>query len=1539
VQQLLLRVVSTPSTGTGPVRSAPVDVAVRLDDEHRVADLVTALAAHVGVSATALTVVRTGAVPHPDAAVSSVDLLSGDEVALGARTCARVDVPYRALALDITAGPETGRSFLLDSGTITIGRSTTADVTLADPTVSRHHARLTVGVGEELTIDAVAGAGNGVTVDGDAIVPGRPTSFRIGSSLAFGGTRAVVRRFERRAREHTDRLGQVDFHRTPHRPSVLAVPVLAPIGPIPSRPDARRLQAVALLAPLAIGVAMYLMTEQLPFLLFTLVSPLVAVATAIDDRRNGRRTARQRLAEFRAMVAERRAELAQWADAEVHARRGAAPDVAELVRRAELRTVDLWARGRSSPDFLRLRLGLGGDAAGFSIELAAGGDDDLRAEARATLHGVDRLTDVPVVVDLAEHVLAVHGPPDLVDGVAASLLVQITTLHSPDDVVVAAAVDRRRGLDWLKWLPHVRSVTSPLPGAHLAADTHGADALVGRLVQLAERRAAERIGAFTAGRSARWRWVIAVLDAGIRPDPAATSRLLALAPGAGISVIWLADDAGAVPRHTSRVLEVGHGAGARLVGRLWATDPAVPEREVDVEHVRRDIATTAARALAPVRDASTGSSATSIPGLVPLFDTLGVPSPDRIADAWRRRDRHHLRFPIGITADGPLELDLVGDGPHTLIGGTSGAGKSELLQAMVAALATRHPPTRLNFLFVDYKGGAASQVFERLPHTVGHVTNLSADLAVRALTSLRAELEHRMTIMEGRAKDLAELIDREPAAAPASLVIVVDEFASLVKEIPEFVAGIVDIAQRGRSLGIHLVLATQRPTGAVDENILANTNLRIGLRMLDRSESSAVIGSTDAANIPVPLRGRGFVRLGPRSLIEFQCAFGGAAVVATDGRNPVRVSNFDLADDIWCRIPPVGHGAASHARDDRRYPTPTVGAGTQLGAVLDAIVAADRRLGLPAPRRPWREVLPAVVTLDDLLGAPEADGVRAHPGRMLPVGLLDAPDTQEQGPLIVDLEQTGTLAVFGSGGAGKTTLLRTLATSVERCDAGAVVVFDFASRGLSALRSLRSVVDVATADDLEAVTRHLVVLDLELDRRRRLLAACGAEHLTAHVRAGGERLERILVLIDGFGALVDTLFDPVGTGFGAPEAPGAAAWHEIVRRLVVDGRNVGIHVVLTTDRCGSIPSRIQSAIGARLVLRHADPQSYVELGIAGDRAAAIGAVPGRALVDGRSVVQLAVVSADPAARAQLAAVDELAVSVVRRTATVLASRALPDVLDELPRTAVSAIVPADVVAGPECRRGGVVDVRGARPDHRGRRPADSVRSASSISRLPIGVADITGEQVVLDIEWSHAAIVGPPRSGRSTVLAAVLDGLADTEHRQRVHVVAPVSSPLARDHPSPRSAFGRGDEVGALLARLADRARAATSHEPIVLVVDDIDAFDDLVLSPLWERLLESDAVRLVAAVETRSMSGYTTNPAIAELRRARRMLVLQPDDPTEFLQLTGLRLALRPGIRLVPGRGVLVAERRPTVVQVRAPRPAPSGVRRSDDALGVAFS
>ncbi|MEM9040471.1 MAG: FtsK/SpoIIIE domain-containing protein, partial [Actinomycetota bacterium] len=1144
-----------------------------VDGEQLVADLVGG-----GVAPDGLMVARTARRLPPDTTFADSGLLSGDElVALPAESVSADRslvnsgaAAVGSVALDVVSGPCAGRSFVLAPGRHTVGRGRECDVALGDPTVSRLHLGIEVYAHGAVEVAPVLGASNPSTINDRRLDVATPVEPR--DVVTIGGSALMVRPVAvTQPPTATTGWGRIDFHRTPYRPAVLVDPDAPALPSVPTEREVRRFQVLSALAPLLAGLAFFAFSRQPHFLVLTALTPLVMVANTLEDRRSGRRRFDQESERFLAEVADWRRDIDRMLEVERRTRHDAAPDLALLGRRARNRSPELWERGRGAPDFLRLRLGTGSATPRLRPTVPDQGADELRRAAHDALVGTERLRGVPVTVPLVEHgVVGVHGSPDLVDGLAASLVVQSACLHSPDDLVIVAATHPMRSLGWCCWLPHTRSITSPLAGSHLVTDRSAGDDLVRRLVTVAEGR----------GHEVRFPRIVAVLDERLGLDPADGARLLDIGPPAGIDVIWCADDRAGVPRQATSVLSVRHAPGAAVEGELWTTDGTAPIRHVDVEVLAASTATALARALAPVRDASTSSPATAIPRVAPLLDVVGGRSadPDQLAERWRAdsepsRRTLDLSFPIGLGVDGPVSIDLVADGPHALIGGTSGAGKSELVQAMVASLAARHSPQRLHFLFVDYKGGASSNVFGRLPHTVGYVTNLSADLAHRALVSLRAEVDRRMRLLEGRAKDLEEMLAIAPDEAPASLVIVVDEFATLVKEIPDFVAGIVDIAQRGRSLGVHLVLATQRPSGSINENILANTNIRIALRTLSNAESASVIDAPDAADIPSPLRGRGYVRLGPRQLVAFQSSFGGAAVQGDDdaalARRPIRTRSLRSA------LP------GERSDDEHQHLPSPARTRTQLDVVVDAIATAARRLDLPPARRPWRDVLPDSIALDDVLADPRSAAGPDAPGRVIAVGTIDDPAHQDQRPAVVDLEADGGWLVYGSGGSGKTTALQTLALSAVRSVPSScsdrildIVVFDLASRGLASLAGSPTVSSIAFGDDPEAITRQLAALHDELERRRR-------------ARGGPDGSQcRILVIVDGIAGLTAALTGPSGSSMGLAVTP--EAWLAMFEALVVDGRQYGIHVAIGADRRASVPTRIAAAISNRLVLRHAD---------------------------------------------------------------------------------------------------------------------------------------------------------------------------------------------------------------------------------------------------------------------------------------------------------------------------------------------------------------
>ncbi|HRB05095.1 MAG TPA: FtsK/SpoIIIE domain-containing protein, partial [Ilumatobacteraceae bacterium] len=524
----------------------------------------------------------------------------------------------------------------------------------------------------------------------------------------------------------------------------------------------------------------------------------------------------------------------------------------------------------------------------------------------------------------------------------------------------------------------------------------------------------------------------------------------------------------------------------------------------------RDIAL----ALAPIRDVTAGGARGQIPRFVALAELLDLPAPtpELIAQRWRVQP-FGVRAPIGVASSGVFNLDIRHDGPHALVGGTTGAGKSELLQTMVASLAANHPPNRVTFLLIDYKGGAAFKDAVHLPHTVGFVTDLDGHLVHRALVSLNAELRQREHLMRDHGvKDLLEMERRVPDLAPPSLLLVVDEFASLAKELPEFVDGVVNVAQRGRALGIHLILATQRPAGAINDNIRANTNLRIALRMNDEADSTDVIGRRDAAMLPRTLLGRGFARTGQAELTEFQVAYVGGQTVTSQHvaatAEPLRILDVKLGDVLR---------PAGVVEDD-------VDGQSDLQVMVDVIRAAAIAEGIPQQSSPWLPSLPEVL--------PVATVTDEQPGRAL-IGVVDLPESQSQQPWFWDLENDGNLLVFGTSGAGKTTLLRTMAVWLAQRnapDALHIYALDFATRGLQPLAALPHTGTVVSGDDIERVQRLIVTIEREIARRKSQFAAVGASTLTEYQRlAAGAKLPRIIVLLDGYGGFTST-FDKIDFG-------------------------------------------------------------------------------------------------------------------------------------------------------------------------------------------------------------------------------------------------------------------------------------------------------------------------------------------------------------------------------------------------------------------------
>lgn len=1195
----------------GAPGAAPAAFALDAPADATVGAAAEAFAHSLGVGNGELFLERTGSWLPRGGRLAAAGFRHGDRLLLAAeRNGVGREAPAAAAALElaVVGGPSSGRRYPLPPGEHVVGRDPGCGVVLDDPGLSSRHLRLTVDGGGAVTA-ADLGSRNGTSLEGASLEPDAPEPVPPGAVLRAGRTLLAVEAARPAAATAPARMdGTVAFNRPPRVRRPLE-PVVRPFPPPPDTPQRGRLPLAAALVPLVLGVTLYFVTGYPTMLFFSALSPVMAVTTYVEDRRSGRKGFESRRRDYRDRLAELRDELEEARRREMRERRYASPSAAEVLARARTLDPAVWERRPGDSDFLRLRLGAADRPALFALKLEQGGDTALRKEAESLGSWYASVADVPVDVPLLDlGAVGLCGPADRVDALGRWLVAQAATLHSPRELVVAAALGEARAADWqwLLWLPHVGG-GGPLAGA--AVGPLAARRLVEDAVRMAEERQERAETGFGASRIASPAALI-VLDETVAPERPLMSELLTKTAGTGIAVLWLGSSRRDLPGECAGIVELDEGAA-----RLTFTDARSGESVGDVtaDGLAVDLAGGLARSLAPVRDTSAGRDG-GVPEQVPLLELLDVDEPDSgwIASRWRRGDGH-LAAPLGIAKGQRFAVDLRADGPHGLVAGMTGAGKSELLQTLIASLAASHPPDRLSFLLIDYKGGAAFKECMRLPHTVGVVTDLDGHLTQRALASLNAELQRRERLLrDAGAKDLADLEARDPDAAPASLAIVIDEFATLAREVPEFIDGVVDVAQRGRSLGVHLVLATQRPGGVVSENIRANTNLRIALRVNDPAESADVIGVPDAARIPRERPGRAYARTGHGELTEFQTAYGGGRTTRQgDDDRSIRVRALGFAG--------VERGAATDGSD---------GTDTDLQLLVDAAAAAAESLGLERQPSPWLPPLAPVLALESLPGPEE-------PGRTAVLGVLDEPAAQRQDLLALDLEAEGSVLVYGASGAGKTAFLRTLALSLARAggpDDVQLFGLDFATRGLTTLEQLPHCGSVISGEDEERTARLFGFLRGTLERRRALFAERGVFTLSElRAQRAVEPVPRIVVLLDNYAGFV-AAFERVNLGQLVEALP----------RLVGDGRPLGVHFAISADRRGAVPNSLAGIIPAKVVLRMADADEYTALGVPARAVRGAQLPSGRGFLPDGTELQLALPGGDPSAEGQTAAIAALA---------------------------------------------------------------------------------------------------------------------------------------------------------------------------------------------------------------------------------------------------------------------------------------------------------
>ena len=1015
---------------------------------------------------------------------------------------------------------------------------------------------------------------------------------------------------------------------------------------------------------------------------------------------------------------------------------------------------------------------------------------------------------------LVKHAVGVIGQPDDVYPFVNSFLTHFVTFHSPNDtqLFVLSQIEAENRWLWALKLPHFNAANPELAMCFesLTAEAGKQDeeggggfvaAFLKNIRKILDERAM-RMGDSGAGDVTIPHIVLFVdLLHGRRPKSVmdnletdmTISTIIHQGPRFGASVIFMAQNRNDIPSGCSAIIEVNHSNMSRKNEknfRYVETGINTP-RHVGVADYFAESGRLELMAQDMGRLDVRKSYGTDLPRGVMMMDMVGTTTIEELK-AQTRENWQHSRLPneadwlkmkLGMIPSGEyrkMKFSADADGVHGMIAGSTGSGKSELLMTMILELALNYDPSILNFVLVDFKGGGAFKPLEDLPHVVDVVTNLEGSAVDRMFAAITAELNRRQAInTETNSKHLVHYreqgLHEQPNDEPVSLkrgdgseqifkpepyphlFVFVDEFAEMVAENAEYKAQLNSITRLGRALGVTLILAAQRPAGAVTDQMRANIKFRICLRVETREDSSEILRRPDAAFLPTGIPGRGYLQVGNENLELVQVAWSGADYTGGVVKKKPNV--------IWIDRPQTVSDDDSNQEAIAVYEA--------MVNMIQDLHEEDQR---PVQRTPWPNFLPRDLSLQsevdtsyisgsglmDLLGEVEGEPPAYAPlnpaieswlirdGGWQPldwgrdamralVGIVDNPYNAEQFPLMVDLRKNGHLVLFGASGFGKTTFLRTLlmtlAVNHTPADLHAYIL-DFAGGQMNIFQELPHVGSVIAADEEELVNRLLRRLIDEIDFRREKLRSASVDDVyiwnQQHKDNPDERLPAILVMVDNFAEFKENFEDLLPS----------------IISIVREGRAFGVHVVLAAEQPNAVTGKLYGLFNMRLTLKLSDEMEYI--GIVGRGARGFGDVEGRGYIrherqalEFQTALPVGVQDGNEGKKIDITKQLVALIEKINDYDSGIPASKLPDEIKPLPD---KVMLDGDFFAQTQKKRQLIP---------------------------PIGIDDRTLLPWHLDLPnlGPHVMIVGPPNSGKSTALRTLVYSIATQYTPKEVRIV------------------------------------------------------------------------------------------------------------------------------------------------------------------------
>ena len=975
-----------------------------------------------------------------------------------------------------------------------------------------------------------------------------------------------------------------DYHRSPriiYRGSEDKI-LINPPGQEPAKPSDELLKLIV--PPLTMVGVTVLITLVQPRGIYILATVGMSITTMIfsirgfiKNRKKYKADKKERIDLYRLYLKDKVKELTRLEREQKEGMHYHFPTILELTDLVESYNHRIYEKTPLHFDFLYYRLGLGKIPTSYDLKYGqqerSGKKDALEEEGYALYSRHKKIPDMPIPANLSHGPVGYIGPRNLVLEQLQLLVMQLATFHSYHDVqfITILPEEEKEQWSWMRWLPHAKLQELNVRGFVYNQRTR--DQVLNSLNQILKlRRSQKEEASHKESTLFHPHYVVLVTDEKLILDHIIMEFFTEDPTELGCSLIFVEDVMSSLSENIQTVINIKD----RNTGQLVMEEGVLKETDFRLDHFPTDYdKERIARTLAPLNHLQNLKS--SIPDSVTFMEMYGAETFEdlQVSSRWKKNAPYKsLAVPIGLRGqDDLVQLNLheKAHGPHGLIAGTTGSGKSETIQSYILSLAVNFHPHDVAFLLIDYKGGGMANLFKNLPHLLGTITNLDGVQSMRALASINAEIHRRERLFGefevNHINQYQKKFKNGEATEPLPhLFIISDEFAELKVNQPDFIKKLVSIARVGRSLGVHLILATQKPSGVVDDQIWSNSRFKIALKVADRSDSNEMLHTPDAAEITQT--GRAYLQVGNNEVYElFQSAWSGVDY------QPEK-DDMGLEDHTIYLINELGQyeilnedlSGLEDADEIKEVPT-------ELDAIVHNIHLLCEEQEIPPVPQPWLPPLKERIVLEELEEVQPAIAWAQEKSLSILLGMADIPQAQKQESVSINLAKDGHVLLYGSPGTGKTTFLQSAGMDLARKFSPkdlTMYLMDFGTNGLAPLSKLPQVADTMLLDQTEKISKFVRIMEKELNRRKKLLADYGVGTLELYRQASGQEEPAIVILLDSYEAFKEEAYE--------------AELFKLLVRISREGLSIGVHLLMTAGRQSNLRAQLYSNFKHQLSL-------------------------------------------------------------------------------------------------------------------------------------------------------------------------------------------------------------------------------------------------------------------------------------------------------------------------------------------------------------------